>query len=180
MNMSETTSRGWRYKLGLLLFIVPIIVFFLTPVVIPMLDLSAVKTASVIGDVLLSGEVVWLASIPLLGRDGFNAIKKKMFGWLKLKDKPVSKKRHLCGIILLLSSILTDVLLQILILSIYLFLKKGQDMLFGITLDTLTNIHTFIQILTTLGILASLFILGGQFWEKIKQAFIWEEPDKSN
>jgi len=178
--MSETTSTGWRYKLGLLLFIVPIIIFILTPVVIPMLDLSAVQTASVIGVVLLTGEIVWFASIPLLGKDGFNAIKQKMFGWLKLKDKPVSKKRHLCGIILLLSSILTDVLLQIFILSIYLFLEKGQEMIFGITLDTLTNIHTIIQILTTLGILASLFILGGQFWEKIKQAFIWEEPDKSN
>ena len=169
--MSDTTSKGWRYNLGLALFIIPFPIFFLTPIVIPSLDLPATQTASLIGGILVSVEIIWFASIPLLGKEGFQALKSKAFGWLKLEDKPVSKKRHQFGIVLLFSSILIDLIVQILIIVSHILLDEGQN---TILLNTQANTYTIVQVLTTLGILASLFILGGQFWEKIKQAFTWE------
>lgn len=179
MSEDTSTSKGWKYKLGLALFIIPFPIFFLTPIVIPMLDLSAAHTTSIIGGILIGVEVIWLASIPLLGKEGFWELKQKAFGWLKLKDKPVSRSRHRWGVILLIGSLLTDVILQVFIMVSSILLQKEEVSLLGLTFSEQTNIHMIIQIMTTLGILASLFILGGQFWEKVKQAFIWEEPIKS-
>lgn len=172
--MSDTTSTGWKYKLGLVLFIVPIITFILIPIVIPMLDLTAVQTASVIGAVLLTGEVVWFASIPLLGKDGFIAIKQKMFGWLKVAEKPKSKQQHYFALILLFGSLFVDIIVQIIIVVSNIVTDKGNLPLPDMSLDEHINIYTTIQIATTAGIIIAIFLLGSQFWEKIKQAFLWE------
>ena len=172
--MSNSTSKGWKYNLGLAMFLIPFPIFFLTPIIIPMLNLDAAHTASVIGGILIGVEVIWFASIPLLGKEGFLELKQKAFGWLKLKAKPVSRTRHRLGVFLLIGSLLTDVLLQVFIMVSSILLKNGEVVLFGIPFSEQIYIHMFVQVLTTLGILASLFILGGQFWEKIKQAFVWE------
>ena len=67
----ESSNKSWRYRLGLVLFFGAFPIFFATPVVVPMLGLSAGESAALIGGILLAIEVLWIASIPLLGKEGF-------------------------------------------------------------------------------------------------------------
>ena len=87
-NSTKTTDApksGWRVTLGTWMFTIPFVMFFGTPVVIPLLGLSAGQAVAAIGGILVAAEVIWFASIPLLGKQGFIAMKKKAFGFLKLR-----------------------------------------------------------------------------------------------
>ena len=170
------TRTSWRYRLGLVLFFGAFPIFFATPVVIPMMGLSTAESAALIGGILLAVEVFWLASIPLLGKEGFEAVKQRAFGWLKLSSSPISRSRHRFGVTLLLGSILFDVLLNSVIVLADLFVKTDGDLtpaLMGMNFEQQTTVYIVTQILTTIGVIAAVLILGGDFWERLKKAFEW-------
>ena len=170
------TRTSWRYRLGLVLFFGAFPIFFATPVVIPMMGLSTAESAALIGGILLAVEVFWLASIPLLGKEGFEAVKQRAFGWLKLSSSPISRARHRFGVTLLLGSILFDVLLNSVIVLADLFVKTDGDLtpaLMGMNFEQQTTVYIVTQILTTIGVIAAVLILGGDFWERLKKAFEW-------
>jgi hypothetical protein len=171
----EHSKTSWRYRLGLVLFFGAFPIFFATPVVIPMLGLSAAESAALIGGILLAVEVLWFASIPLLGKEGFEAVKQRAFGWLKLSSGPISQMRHRLGITLLFGSIMFDVLLNLVMVGSD-FLGQGADVptkLLGLSFSHQATVYITVQVLTTVGMVAALFILGGDFWERLKKAFEW-------
>jgi hypothetical protein len=174
----EMNKKSWRYRLGLILFFGAFPIFFATPVVIPMLGLSTGESAALIGGILLAVEVLWFASIPLLGKEGFKAVKQRTFGWFKLSSAPVSRARHQFGVALLFGSILLDVLLNLIMVGTD-FLAQGADVptkqLLGLSFSQQATVYITIQVLTTVGIVVSLFVLGGDFWERLKKAFEWHE-----
>ena len=177
----ESAKTSWRYRLGLVLFFGAFPIFFATPVVIPMLGLSTGESAALIGGILLAVEVLWFASIPLLGKEGFKAVKQRAFGWFKLSSAPVSRVRHQFGVTLLFGSILLDVLLNLIMVGTD-FLVKGADVptkqLLGLSFSQQATVYITIQVLTTVGIVVALFVLGGDFWERMKAAFEWQGSDK--
>ena len=177
----ESANKSWRYRLGLVLFFGAFPIFFATPVVIPMLGLSTGESAALIGGILLAVEVLWFASIPLLGKEGFEAVKQRAFGWLKLSSGPISRTRHRFGVTLLLGSILIDVLLNLIMVGTD-FLAPSADvpgkLLLGLSFSEQATVYVSMQILTTVGIVAALFILGADFWERLKVAFEWQAGDK--
>ncbi len=172
----ENSNKNWRYRLGLTLFFGAFPIFFATPVVIPMLGLSTGESAALIGGILLAVEVLWLASIPFLGKEGFKVVKQRTFGWFKLSSAPVSRPRHQFGVTLLLGSILLDVLLNLIMVGTD-FLVQGADVptkqLLGLSFSQQATVYITIQALTTVGIVVALFVLGGDFWERLKKAFEW-------
>jgi hypothetical protein len=95
---TETPKTSWRVTLGTWMFTIPFVMFFGALVVIPLLGLSVAQAAAAIGGVVVAAEVIWFASIPLLGKQGFLAMKKKAFGFLKLKADPISESRHKLGV----------------------------------------------------------------------------------
>ena len=172
---SVQQNKTWRYRLGLVLFFGAFPIFFATPVVIPMLGLSTGESAALIGGILLAVEVLWVASIPLLGKEGFKAVKQRTFGWLKLSSNPVSQGRHRFGVILLFGSILLDVVLNLIMVGSD-FLGENADVpttLLGLSVSQQATVYITVQILTTVGMVTALFILGGGFWERLKKAFEW-------
>lgn len=173
---SENKKTGWSYRLGLILFFGAFPIFFATPVVIPMLGLSTGETATLIGGIFLAVEVLWLASIPLLGKEGFESVKQRAFGWLKLSSSPISQARHRFGVTLLLGSILLDILINFAIVLVDLFVEKEGNLtpaILGMNFEQQTTVYIAIQILTTIGVTAGVLILGGDFWERLKKAFEW-------
>ena len=173
---SESANTSWRYRLGLVLFFGAFPIFFATPVVIPMLGLSTGESAALIGGILLAVEVLWFASIPLLGKQGFEAVKQRAFGWLKLSSSPISRTRHRFGVTLLLGCILLDALLNSIMVLVDLFVKTDGDLtpvLLGMNFEQQTTVYIATQILTTIGVIAAVLILGGDFWERLKKAFEW-------
>jgi hypothetical protein len=179
-NKPENLTGTWRYRLGRMLFFGAFPVFFATPVVIPMLGLSVGESAALIGGILLAVEILWFASIPLLGKQGFMMLKAKAFAWLKLSSGPISQARHRFGVTLLLSSVALDVLLNLVVIGTNL-LVKGADvpttLIFGLTFQQQATIYVAIQILTTISIIAAVFILGADFWERLKKAFEWKSGE---
>ena len=156
------TRTSWRYRFGLVLFFSVFPVFIVTPVVIPMLGLSTAESAALIGGILLTSEVLWVASIPLLGKEGFIALKQRAFGWLKLSSGPISRTRHRFGVTLLLGSILLDVFLNLAIVLTDLFIETDGDptpVLLGMNFEQQTTVYITIQILTTFGVIATCCFL---------------------
>ena len=101
--LAEGFTRTWRYKVGLFM-IVGGHVILLIGLVLPFLGMSA----AISGAVILGGEVTALASIVFLGKEGFKAIKAKMFGAVKASyTAQVGRTRHFIGIILLCANALT-------------------------------------------------------------------------
>jgi len=120
--------------------------------------------------------VLWFASILLVGKEGFHQLKSKAFGWLKLKEGPTSRSRHRFGIGLLMASIFIERLLTSAIMYLHfevatanLATPKVVGVSFQIPSKHLDCHPTF----TFIGVVASVFILGGDFWERLKSAFEW-------
>lgn len=169
--------KGWRYRLGMILFFGAFPIFFATPVVIPLLGLSAMESATLIGGILLVVELLWFASIPLLGKAGFNAVKARAFGWMKLTEKPLSRARHWFGVTLLIGSLVLDVLLQLLVMVQHFGTATANNQtpeLMGLSFAAQSNLYIGLQITTATGVLVGLIFLGGGFWERLKQAFEWQ------
>ena len=175
MTVQDPGPSGWRYKLGLVMFTIPVITFVLAPVVVPLLGLSAGEAAGVVGAILVGGEVVWFLSIPLLGVQGFKALKTKMFGWIKPKQGPISRTRHRFGIALLFGSFLGET--AVAAFAVYSHLSTSaiaeEFTVFGLGLDEVSTLYVVAQFVLAVCFVSSFFVLGGDFWERLRLAFAW-------
>ena len=143
---------------GIVLILGQISPLILIPVVVAM-DLSSGWTTALSG-MLMFGipELAILASVAIMGKQGFEFLKGKAFGYFKKIAPPdtVSSTRYRIGLFLFFFPILIGWLLPYFIdlvpfLSEYMFL---------------------INILGDVIIIVSLFVLGGDFWDKIRSLFI--------
>lgn len=161
-------TKDWKYYLGISLFIyslVPILVLAILPFM--GMSLSEMGTLAVV--FLASGEVAFYASAMLLGKEFLAALKKKCASWFRREAaplKPVSRARHQAGILLLAISFLP----YYAVLIYLLFLVPDNA--------TINFLAWSLVAGEVLGI-ASLFILGGQFWERLKRLLQWQEEQGS-
>ena len=75
---AEDFTRTWRYKVGLFMIIAGNAIIVLG-LFMPMLGFGA----AVVGAMVVGGEIISLGSIVFLGKEGFKAIKAKVFGVVK-------------------------------------------------------------------------------------------------
>ena len=103
-------------------------------------------------------EALTLVAVALLGKETLRyftyRIKKALWGIVM--ERPVSKVQYYFGLALFLASILP--------LYIYGYfpglLPEGE--------------RTYILVAADLTFIISMFIMGGEFWEKIQRVFVWE------
>ena len=122
-------------------------------------------------------EVLWIASIPLLGKAGFKDVKEKTFGWLKLAARPMSRIRHCSGVVLLVASLVLDVLLQLVVMVQHFGAASAANQtpeLLGLSFAVQSRLYIGLQVATATGVLVALILLGGGFWERLKRAFEWQ------
>ncbi len=157
--MSEKASStalpvaNWRLTLGVIIFLLSIIVPLVGIPVVSALDLSVALKSSVSGALLIGCEVFGILSVAVMGKPGYLYIKSRFFAFLKRygpSDK-ISRTRYNIGLVMFCIPILFGWV------SIYVadyipgFLQNplpyaiGGDLLFVV----------------------SLFVLGGDFWDKI-------------
>lgn len=172
-------SPGWRYKLGMVMFILPVLSFVVAPIVIPLLGLSAEESAALIGGILVGGELIWLASIPLLGKEGFKRVKDQMFSKLKLTDNPISKTRHSWGLGLMGSSLLFQGLVLIWIVFGFFYLGKGHltESVGGATFAEEASFMAYALIVSAVAFFVGVWLLGGRFVDRLNTAMIWHEEE---
>ena len=155
-----------KYYLGVFLFIYSFIPYVFTFLVLPFLPVSKVTAVSLATGLLVSSEISFLLSVALLGKPFIQLLKSKIKTSIFRKKgeahlKPVGKVRHAVGItILLVASIVPYIMTEIALLLGYVE-KYGHTALVNL------------MILGDVLFITSFFILGGEFWARVKKLFEW-------
>lgn len=158
MNPSETTAGGWRLKLSATLFGLSIVLPLIAVPIVAALDLSKTMIASFSGGLLLAGELMGVAAVAVVGKSGYALIKKKVFGFLKKFGPPnkVSRLRYRIGLVMFVSPIVFG--WGSIYVAGYLPAFTSSPFPYAFGGDLL--------------LISSLFVLGGDFWDKIRALFI--------
>jgi hypothetical protein len=154
-----------KFYLGLALFVLSLAtpgVAALAPFVFSAATAVTVATVAVV-----SGEIAFLISAALLGKPFIEAVKarvKRLFvrAAEAAPARPISRSRHATGLVLLSSSIVTY----------YMAMAVPFG---GLAKATELTAIVVVAIAGEILFLASLFVLGGEFWGRIKALFQWPE-----
>ncbi len=157
-NPLEKPAADWRLKLGAALFGLSILLPVIGVPLVTALGLSTTMTASVSGALLVGAEVLGVCAVAVMGKSGYAFIKNRVFGFLKQHGPPqkVSRGRYNIGLVIFCVPFLFGWLSP--------YISKWVPGL-------LSNPLPF-AIGGEILILASLLILGGGFWDKIRSLFI--------
>jgi hypothetical protein len=122
------------------------------------MGLSAATVATVSGALLGGSEVLGLVAVATMGKNGYAYIKNRVFGFLKQYGPPaeVSRTRYTIGLVMFAVPIVFGWLAPYAADLIPGY--PGNELTYGIIGDLL--------------LLVSLFVLGGDFWDKLRALFI--------
>jgi hypothetical protein len=126
--------------------------------ILPLLGMSGTGVAAFAGVMAVAAEIMLLAGAAIAGKDGFAFIKSKIFGFLKSFGPPktVGRTRYTIGLVLFAAPLLVGWAAPYLGHHIPRF--DEHPFPFAITGDAL--------------LLISLFVLGGDFWDKLRALFV--------
>jgi len=155
---TEQPRAGWRFRLGLIVLVVG----WLSPLCIPLITATELPTRwkTIISGLLAVGipEVFTVAAIAIMGKSGYNLIKERVFSLLKKHGPPdrVSLTRYRIGLVMFGLPVI--------------FGWLGP---YGVHLIPGYETHRFVvNLVGDVMFVASLFVLGGDFWDKIRALFI--------
>jgi len=158
LKITRTSSIGWRFYLGLVIFIVG----FISPLSIPLVTSSAlsVKWKTIISGALAVGipEIFGILAIAIMGKAGFNRLKKCFFSIIKKHGPPdrVSPARYRIGLVMFMLPLIFGWLVP-----------YAPHLIPGYETH-----RFFVNIAGDLMFIISLFVLGGDFWDKVRALFI--------
>ncbi|HEY7185226.1 MAG TPA: hypothetical protein VH436_01695 [Vicinamibacterales bacterium] len=135
--------------------------WIVTLAIVPIITASSLSTsaaATVSGIVVFVGPKLGvLAAIAILGKPGFTYLKRKAFGYLK-PPAEVSPVRYRIGIVMFVAAMLFGLLERY--LGFFIPGEVAREIRYSLAIDLL--------------LLASILVLGGDFWDKIRALFIRE------
>jgi hypothetical protein len=148
---------GWRVKAGFAIFLASIGWPLLLPV-LPLLGVSGTTIAAISGVMVVAAEIMLLAGAAIAGKEGFAFIKKRTLGFLKSFGPPerVSRTRYIIG-------------LGIFVLPLLLGWAWPY---FGHLIPGLEAHPLAFAIGGDVLLLIGLFVLGGEFWDKLRSLFV--------
>ena len=157
---TEPSQPGWRFRLGVSFFALGLV----CPVFVPLVAASGLSTQwkTVLSGILMLGipELLWVVAVAVMGKAGFDYIKARVFGFFKRHAVPrtVSRTRYRIGLALFLLPVLFGWLAP-----------YGPGAIPGYEAQRLA-----VNLAGDLLLLTSLFVLGGDFWEKLRALFVYE------
>jgi len=151
--------KDWRFYTGMTALVLSF-VFPLLGLLIPLLGLPTAVTAVLMTVFVVGGpEVLTIAAVALLGKETLHYFlgKLKQTLWRVVFVQPVSRTRYYVGLTIFMVSIIP------LYLAGYVpwILPEGEGRL-------------YILVAGDLSFLGSMFLMGGEFWEKVRKIFVWE------
>ncbi len=150
---------GWRFRLGVIFFVLGLI----SPVGAAIVALTNLSTAlkATLGGLFLAGgpEVCTILAIACMGKSGFAYVKNRLLAMLRRYGPPkeVGRVRYYIGLVMWLMPAVYAWVLQYMSLD---WLPGFPEYRIPIALS-----FDFIFI-------CSFFILGGDFWDKVRALFI--------
>jgi hypothetical protein len=159
-NTPEHSSTGWRLKLGICLFGLSVFTPLCGIPLVTLIGLSAAQTATISGVLLVGAEILGVIAVAVMGKDGYAFLKQRIVGLIRpyAPVKTVSRRRYIFGLVLFILPILFGWL------SVYT----------AKFIPGFINYPLFYAVGGDLMLLASLYILGGDFWDKIRGLFIYD------
>ena len=173
--LAEGFTRTWRYKVGLFMIIGDHVILLIV-LVLPFLGMSV----AISGAVILGGEVIALASIVFLGKEGFKAIKSKAFAFVKAGYAArVGPMRHYIGIALLCTNVQTT---YITVLYAWAAFKattpeSPTPVIWGLEFTQQEALVFWLFLIGEISFLISIYVLGADWWEKFRNIFVWKAQE---
>ena len=148
---------GWRVKTGLTIFVASIAWPLLIPV-LPVLGFSAAQTAAFGGFMLVAAEIMLLVAAAIAGKDGFTYIKARVFRLIRSFEPPkqVSPIRYRIGLLMFSLPLLVGWAAPY--VGDHVPYLERHAIAASIALDVM--------------LLSSLFVLGGDFWDKLRGLYL--------
>ena len=154
-------SLTWRFRLGVTCFALSII----SPVFIPLVYATGlpVEFKTVLSGLLIAGipQLLDLLAVVILGKPGFNFIKGKVVGFFFKRLAPpseVSRLRYYIGLVMFSIPIIFGWLAP-----------YSPQLIPGYEANRFA-----VNFAGDLLLLISLFVLGGEFWNKVRSLYIFE------
>ena len=147
-------------RLGLIILVVG----FASPLAIPLVSSSGLsaKWKTLISGALAVGipELFSIVAIAIMGKSGFNFIKERFFGFIKKYGPPdvVSRTRYRIGLVMFVLPVLFGWLVP-----------YAPHLIPGYAAH-----RFYVNLVGDLMFVSSLFVLGGDFWDKVRALFIHE------
>ena len=163
-----------RYRLGLGVFIVGN-ALAIGGVLLPVLGFAKGSMVGVIAVMLGAGEVISLASIFFLGKEGFKELKSKLFGLFKRvpSGEPISRRRHRLGCTFLALNVLFQ--FAALVFPIASHYGAASDGTFPEVLGLARGdqLVWFVGLLAAAEVLffAGVYALGADWWARFRALF---------
>jgi hypothetical protein len=159
-NTPEHSGAGWRLKLGICLFGLSVFTPLCGIPLVTVIGLSAAQTATISGVLLVGAEILGLIAVAVMGKDGYDFLKQRVVGLIRpyAPAKTVSRKRYTVGLVLFI--------LPILFAWFSAYTAKF--------IPGFTNYPLLYAVGGDLMLLVSLYILAGDFWDKIRGLFIYD------
>jgi hypothetical protein len=154
-----TLKRDWRFYAGMVAMVLSV-VMPLSALVVPVLGLSTAQSTLLAGVLLAGGpEVLCILAVALLGKDTFRYFTHRVMAALRRSviDQPASKARYYAGLVVVLVSWLPS----------YIYAYAPAVMPGG-------NLRIYVLAAMDLAFVVSVFLMGGEFWEKVRRIFIYE------
>ncbi|WP_426228629.1 transporter suffix domain-containing protein [Pararhizobium sp. DWP3-4] len=147
---------AWRFKLGIVLVCIAIAMWLCVPVA-AWAGVPSTRIAAITGVIFIVNKVLLLLVIAVMGKAGFQELKRKIFGVFRLSaDTHISRARYNLGLVMFCIPLISA------------SLEPYIDALWP---DLRPNMWQ-LQLLGDVMFLASFFVLGGNFWDKIRSLFI--------
>ena len=153
----EATSAGWRFKLGIIIIALMFAIWFLIPLAAAM-DASAGTIATVTGIIFVGNKVLLLLAVGIMGKAGFQELKRRVFGYVAglAPDATVGPLRYRIGLVMFCLPLVSAML------------EPYVDNLWPGLRPNLWQL----QLLGDVMLIASFFVLGGNFWDKVRALFV--------
>jgi len=152
----EPVQVGWRFYLGAALFLCALLAWLLVPLATSA-GWSTSKIATLSGILFISNKIALLAAIAIMGKPGFNHLKRLLFGFFRKfgPSQQVGRTRYHVGLIVLMVPVLLTWIAP------YAPAILGNEGIYA----SLEN--RALELLLLVG----LFLLGGEFWDKVSALF---------
>jgi hypothetical protein len=150
-------AAGWRFKLGIALFAAAILLWLLVPLAAA-IGMSGSRIAGLTGTIFIVNKLLFLAVVGVLGKSGFQQLKRMLFGYVAgLAPEPtVGPVRHGIGLVMFCLPLISA------------WLEPYVDTFWPGLRPNLWQA----QLLGDVMFIASFFVLGGNFWAKIRALFV--------
>jgi hypothetical protein len=157
---TEKEPKGWRMSVAIVL----VAMSFGSTALIPFVTGSSLSTEmkATVSGLLVFGipQVFMLMAVALIGKAGLNYLKRRLFGVLKgfAPAQEVSRGRYRLGLVLFVLPFILAFLTPYVVTHLPALSERG--FVLGLVGDAV--------------LLTSLFVLGGDFWDKLRALFVYD------